>query len=634
MPKINSIKIPVCECLYADGAIKFTAVINYDELPPDRISYYIVDPSSDKEILFYTWALTFPSTFNNEIGKSITSIVSGTENKEVIKKIVTKRGLRTYSVITKPTYEDGTGGWDGTKIFSKTDVQFSDVFTSITFKQDVSDDVSKLSFSASYWNNDCMILTVKSPLASTDQVVSFNWDDINGKWLGSLNIDISSLACGQEIQLQILGEYKASSACPSLPCKAWKYNKTVKIKGNCMNTNYPLGLHILQDVTGDDKPCNIIKSLKSGHLICLFTSIRTADYCSVYVRVLSSQGALSPAILVPDVTDNNQYDADVTPIHGTDDFFVVWTSNAQSTDNRIYGRRFTINSSGHAVPSSPAIQISQSNGAYVAPRVVYNHSIDKFFVTWISVAEKEVQSIYLNNDEDTTHATYQGGVKGQIAESYYSKSLDLQNNNSLSLSLFNAKDKSLVAYKDLQNNIMILQYGFEKGKAPVPVSLPTYEVESLETFDFAFDDINSNIKVVYNVTTDPSVYGDTLDYFANSHNKFFAGSPVRLNQSNQECTRPRIEKTTPVVNGTKRYRNFIVSWETAEAAIFYNIFDSSYSQISSEQEVNSGDKNSSNVRIAVTENQFALAFQAKKFNSEPLSQLGLLYYVANRTDKL
>lgn len=401
-----------------------------------------------------------------------------------------------------------------------------------------------------------------------------------------------------------------------------------------MNTGYQTGLHILHDIAGDDLPCSIAKSTESGHLITTYTSLRNTRNRSVYTSIIrGSNGALSPSSLVPDVTDNDQYDADVAPVKGTDDFFVVWTSNAASTNKRIYGRRFTISSTGTVEPKGVASQISQQNGDYVAPRVVYNNKVDRFFVTWISVADKEVQSIYLDNTDSPKPTTYQGGFTGEISTEYYSGTLDLHNNDHLNISLFNAKDKVIAAYKNTDGNVSIFQYTYASGKTPAAEKLTTYEVSNLLTFHMAFDDINSKLKIVFSVSRIKEIYGDTLDYFADSNSVRLAGNPVRLNQGDYSCFRPFIKRTPNFVDGdNKRQRNFVVAWETDTHSVFYNVFDYNYSQLTSETETNKGDDSSDNPRVVVTDNQIAIVFQAKKYDGSALSGIGLLYYVANRTD--
>jgi len=557
--------------------------------------------------------------------------VIGEKNAVNILSLVKKYGMRTYTIVVKPIIT-GDSEWDGTKIITTQNVQFTDVATSI---KPVADDSStgevKIDVTCQWWNNDCMRLTAKLSVSESEVAFRLSWDEVAQRWTGCKTVSLKDAGCNSPVTITLTGTY--SSACQALPCNSWVYRYTFEqtFTGACMNTKYQNGLHILKDIEGDDLGCSLVHSAKSGHMIATYTSPRNStSYRSVYIRIVSAKGALIPEILAPDVTDNNQYDADVAPVANTDDFVVVWTSNAVSDARRIYARRFTINSSGQPVASGTAIQISQSNGDYVAPRIVYNKTIDKFFITWVSVADKEAQSVYLNNDSMLSQAGYEGGVSaGVINTKYYDSTLDIHNNKDLNISVFNAGSKVMAAYKGLGDNIVIFEYSFTAGAAPTPARLPSYEVQFLRNFHFAYDEINSKLKIVYTLSRDSNVYGDTISFFGDL---IKANNPVVLNQSNHPCGRPFIKSTPVIVNGKDKYRNFVVSWETSENGTYFNFFDSNYSQISSEQAVNPDDEGSVKPRIICTDNQVAIIIDARKYQNQRLSSAGVLYYVAERTD--
>ncbi|WP_434747277.1 hypothetical protein [Pantoea sp. Lu_F5_004] len=408
MSKIESITVPQCECSLSQGEITFNSVISCDKDSfPDRIDYFLVSPEDSGEIIFYSM---FPAFSISEENNEIYNIsVVGDQNTDVLLLLVKKYGMRSYTIIVKPTI-NGDKEWDGTKTITTQNIQFSDVITSLS---PVADDGStcavEINVTCLWWNNDCMTLNAKSSASEKEENFVFSWDEITLAWIGNVMVSLEEAGCNSSVTLSLTGAY--SSVCEPLPCKPWAYNYTFKeiFKGACMNTKYQDGLHILKDIAGDDFGCTLVRSSKSGHMITTYTSLRNnTSNRSVYIRVVSASGALTPEILAPDVTDNNQYDADVAPIANTDDFVVVWTSNAVGNVRRIYARKFTINSSGQPVAAGTAIQVSQSNGDYVAPRIVYNKAINKFFITWISIADKEIQSIYLNNDSSMSEAGYQG----------------------------------------------------------------------------------------------------------------------------------------------------------------------------------------------------------------------------------
>ncbi|MBD8129265.1 hypothetical protein [Pantoea agglomerans] len=630
MSKIDSITVPQCKCSLSEGKISFDSVITCDKNSyPDSVDYYFISPADGAEIIFYQME---PSLKKN--GKVIASYsiqVSGDQNTANILSLVKKYGMRTYTITVKPTIA-GDDEWDGTKTITTQNIQFTDVTASVSpVADDSSDGEVKINVKCLWWNNDCMVLTAKSSASEKELHFTLSWDEPAQAWTGNTIISLKGAGCNNQVTITLTGMY--SSACQALPCTAWDYSYTFdkKFTGACMKTKYQDGLHILKDIAGDDLGCSLVHSAKSGHMIATYTSTRNStSYRSVYIRVVSAKGALTPEILAPDVTDNDQYDADVAPVADTDDFVVVWTSNASGNARRIYARRFTINSSGEPAASGTAIQISQSNGDYVAPRIVYNKSIDKFFITWISVVDKEIQSIYLNNDSSMSEAGYQGGVAaGAINAGYYSSSLDVQNNRDLNISLFNAGSKIIAAYKGIGDDITIYEYAFSAGSVPSPAMLPSYEVKSLKNFYFTYDDINHKLKVVYTLASNSNVYGDTISFFQNA---LKVNSPVVLNQSHHSCARPYIKRTPVIVDGSDKYHNFVVAWETSSNGTYFNVFDSNYSQISSEQSVNPDDDRSVKPRIICTDNQIAIIIDAQKYESQSLSSSGVLYYVAQRTD--
>lgn len=629
MSKIDSITVPQCDISLSDGRVSFFSVITCDaDSFPDLVDYYFISPADDTEIIFYSMVPQL--TESDKLYDSYSINVVGNKNTDEILSLVRKYGMRVYTIVVKPKITEDSE-WDGTKIITTQSVQFSDVVTSLApIGDDSSVEAVKINVTSQWWNNDCMKLAAKSSVSDDETPFCFEWDQETQTWSGSAMISLQDAGCNSSVAVTLTGTYLPE--CQALLCKSWDYSYTFdeNFTGACMNTKYQVGLHILKDIVGDDLGCSLVHSAKSGHMITTYTSLRnSSSYRSVYIRIVSAKGTLSPEILAPDVTDNNQYDADVAPIADTDDFVVVWTSNAVGNARRIYARRFTINSSGQPIATGSAIQISQSNGDYVAPRIVYNKIVDKFFITWISVADKEIQSIYLNNDSVMSEAGYQGGITGSINSGYYSSTLDIHNDKILNISLFNAGSKVIAAYKGTGNDITIFEYIFTAGVAPSPITLPSYEVSSLRNFHFAYDEINSKLKVVYTLSSNSNVYGDTISFFQKS---LRVNNPVVLNQSNHPCARPFIKRTPVIVDGSEKTRHFVVSWETSSNGVYYNVYDSNYSQIDSEQSVNPDENGSVKPRIICTDNQIAIIIDAKKYDAQSLSSTGVLYYVVDRND--
>lgn len=168
-----------------------------------------------------------------------------------------------------------------------------------------------------------------------------------------------------------------------------------------------------------------------------------------------------------------------------------------------------------------------------------------------------------------------------------------------------------------------------QGGVPSPATLPSYEAQSLKNFHFAYDEINIKLKVVYTLSSNNNVYGDTISFFQTS---LKGNSPVVLNQSNHPCVRLFIKRTPIVLDGDNKYRHFVVAWETLSNGTYYNVFDSNYSQISSELSVNPDDNSSVKPRVICTDNQITIIIDAIKYEAQSLSSKGSLYYVTERSD--
>ncbi|MES3576157.1 hypothetical protein [Enterobacter cloacae] len=395
-----------------------------------------------------------------------------------------------------------------------------------------------------------------------------------------------------------------------------------------MYTTIPEGLHIYVDNKGDDLSCCAIKTSNSSHIVVAYTSIRTSTYRSLYLRSLTNSGVLGNAVLAPDVTDYNQLDASLAPVARTDDFVAVWSSNAQGS-YKIFARRFTIDEKGNIIPKSTSVQISQSNGDYYAPRIVYNKPNNIFFVTWFSSKEKCAQSVFLKNDDNLSPAGYEGSLQTDISADFYTTT-DLSNSLNLSVSLFNAADKIIVAYNNKPATVSIFEYSYKAGVAPAATKLTEYSARNTITnFTMAFDEINSEIKIVFSDAKDTGhIYGDSIQYFGQTK-KVKTGAPVRLNQTTDICKRPFIKRVPfEEIKKVERERTFVVGWETAVNGVMYNKFSNQYNALSFEQEINKGDQTTDKPIIVATGNQTLILVQASKFNNESLSDLGLLMNVS------
>ncbi len=397
-----------------------------------------------------------------------------------------------------------------------------------------------------------------------------------------------------------------------------------------MNTNYHEGLQILFNDSAANRICSVVKTSLSSHLVSVFTSTSSTSKAPLNGIVMSNKGILNPAFPVPDMTTNIQKDADIAPVDDTDKFIAVWASNAAGSNYHIYMRSFSLGTTGQLVSEGIAVQVSQANGDYVAPRVVYNKATKTVMVMWISVADKQVQFKAFKMDDNGvfTDASYQQNLNDTFANEYFSASLDLHNSTTLSLAFLNIGEKVLVVLKKDADMLGFYSLAPAAGGVITQTHLSDYSASQIGPFSVAYDSAAPAFKIVYVQGTKGDVYGDTVPYFPSLRGAQVLASPIVLNQANHSCNRPFIKRTPAIDSSGERY--FIVAWETTNAGTFYNEFTSTYAQVSTEQEINQGDTATDKPRIVTTDNQTVIVVDASRFNGEALSQTGILYNVETR----
>ncbi|WP_430673363.1 hypothetical protein [Klebsiella aerogenes] len=395
-----------------------------------------------------------------------------------------------------------------------------------------------------------------------------------------------------------------------------------------MNTSYHEGLQILVNSGNNDLICSSIKTSLSGHLVSVFSSTdRYHNSSQISARVVSKNGILNTSFIVPDMTTGIQKDADIAPIDGTDKFIAVWASSAASSNYRIYMRSFTLDNKGKLINETVGIQVSQSNGDYVAPRVIYNKAHKIVLVMWASVADKEIQfkAYKIDANGGFTEASYQQSLDDTFTSEYFTSSLDLSNNTTLSLSFLNVGEKALAVIKKDRDTLGFYTLSPAGGGKIDQTHLIDYAVTNIATFSVAYDSAAPAFKIVYVRTGQSDVYGDTISYFPTVRHAQVFANEITLNQSNHNCERPFIQRTPAIDTSGERY--FVVAWETYAAGAFYNEFTSDFAQVSTEQEINQGDTTTDNPRIVVTDNQTVVIVNASKFRNESMSGTGILYNV-------
>jgi len=378
-------------------------------------------------------------------------------------------------------------------------------------------------------------------------------------------------------------------------------------------TYYPMGQHVFFDgSTNSDRICATATTAVSGHLVGLFTTIRTGSYTSVYGKVITANGAMPPPFLIPEETNNYQKDAGIAVIDGTDDFVAVWTSNT-SGNYRTYLRRFRVAANGTTTPVSSTRQLSDSSGDYMAPRVVYNADKDLFMVLWVAVTSKQIQFQYLSYDSSTgqfADESYVTTLNDTVSNDYYTTTLDLSNDIKLSLCLIQESSHTIAALKRSTSEVGLYEFSMPIKGNVIQKLLPVYSVSNVSYFDIAYDP-DGYIKIVFMQTSVAPVYGDNITYFGVSQ---VVGAPVQLNQLYQTCGRPTICAAVTAGNSSSYY----VAWETANYGVFYNRFYADFIAQGPESDINNSDSTSDNPQVTITDNQLAGVFNAAKNDSVAL----------------
>lgn len=638
---LNSVTLEPCKQEYADGTLLLTAEIDYffgsGETLDMVIDTYIINPVDGAELLVgNSHIVNSPPVTKDRT--EITVAITADKNIDVLRNIINEFGNRTYALVIKPTLPNST--WDGTKIISTAEVQLIGVDTSISVTEVTSsadNSEATIKVDAKYWNNECMSLNA---ILSTDQDVhtlSMSYDSNSQLWNGVATIIVPSGHCNQDITITLTGEY--STGCNPLPCTPWQYSENIKqtIKGPCMNTHFPAGLHTFVDTAYDDFTCSTILTSTSQHLVSSFMSNRNSEYTSVYAKVITKDGAMPQPALIPDITDYDQIDADLAPIAGTDDFVAVWASTATSAsqDYQISIRRFTVGAEGNIIPKGSSQVISQSNGDYMAPRIVYNKKLDLFFITWAAVVDQEIKMGFYAWDDAASQFTQKGYLStldATVSEDFFEVGFNLHQAIYTNACLVNAADKIIGAFTVDSTTVAFFEFGFSNNQV-LQNAMPEYQASSIGKFHIAFDDQTTTIKMVFSSGVDNSefysdIYGDTIQYFPTRKRSDYPVQPraaIKINQSTFLGRRPFIKRTPHLTD--QNDRQYVIAWECDVSAIHTIKVSKNFIPMGAESVLNNGDETSDNVRIVITENQTCYLFKASALNGETLPSQAVLLAV-------
>ncbi|MDN6597078.1 MAG: hypothetical protein L0K76_05940, partial [Lentilactobacillus parabuchneri] len=348
-------------------------------------------------------------------------------------------------------------------------------------------------------------------------------------------------------------------------------------------------------------------------------------------------GALPQPVLIPDITDYNQIDADLAPIAGTDDFVAVWASTATSAsqDYQINIRRFTVGAEGNIIPKGSSQVISQSNGDYMAPRIVYNKKLDLFFVTWAAVVDQEMKMGFYawdNTASQFIQRGYLGTLDATVSEEFFKAGFNLHDAVYTNACLVNAADKIIGAFTVNNTTVGFFEFGFANNQV-LQNAMPEYQTGSIGKFHIAFDDQTTAIKMVYSSSVNDTafysdIFGDTIQYFPTRKRSDYPVQPraeIKINQSTFLGRRPFIKRTPHLSD--QNDRQYVIAWECASSSVHTIKVSKNFIPMGAENVLNNGDENSDNVRIVITENQTCYLFNALALNGETLSSQAILLTV-------
>jgi hypothetical protein len=395
-------------------------------------------------------------------------------------------------------------------------------------------------------------------------------------------------------------------------------------------THFPTGLNIFYDGPYNDRACSVARTAVSNHFVGSFRANRTSTYTTVYLRAYTAAGVLLTEKLIPTDTTNNQYDVDITAIDGTDDIVAVWVSNA-SGSRRVYCRRFTVTDSA-IVSATDVIMLSGSSENYVAPRVIYNASLDQVFVCWVAVASREVQMLFI--DKNSLEAvSRQQVLDASLYSGYFSATLDIHGqtgttNSVVSIALINSGDQIFAAFKQATNLVGIYSLSSGTSGSITQSFYDSISVTSIGYFHMEHNPTDNKIMFVYNNPGTGYIYGMALTIFGRKSplDEERAYESIRLNSETHVSLRPYIRR---YFSNDNSINNYIIAWETGPNPLYFNSYNGSFLALGSETVVNTGDQNTDNAAIVTTENQAIIMMHATKKDGDSLTGYGVLTYGLN-----
>lgn len=542
------------------------------------------------------------------------------QNVEEFMSIVRKEGFKTYRIRMEENIADGAIGG----VFFN-DIQFLDVepeITKVVIDDDDEQGPANFQVLVKYYSPGVSLSLINEKYDKEFNFSYFEYDEVLEVWKSEILVDNSFGKCNEKLKFSIIGEYLGVA----LPCiSEWstRIELDETLNGVCMNTKWQPGFNIFWDDVSNDSIRDLQVTSKSGHMLATYYAplASTGNY-TLMTRMQTATGALRPPLSICNLQARINKDANTTAIDGTDNFVAVWAGNF-SGRFKIYGRPFTAGQNGITSTEFQEIDLSGGNGDYTCPRVIYNPISKLLLVTWVSVAEKKIQGVFL--DPNTLEKmSYDFDISTNIHTGYNNASIDLGTTTTENIVLMNHGEKIVIAYLEKLGELKFLSIGKPVGGTP-PVNLMTqYSQAQMGKFHAELDPQTNNIMLVYVLGQD--IYGVKIKVFAKGGGEVYAAN--KLNSiSSGSPSYPYINKA---VTNQETYE-FHVAWSSTSLGAFYNRFDENFFSIDAETQVNGASSNSNMYpKLVASDNQLAMLFQATRFNSIALKGQGILSYVKER----
>ncbi|CAI0716929.1 Uncharacterised protein [Serratia entomophila] len=542
------------------------------------------------------------------------------QNVEEFMSIVRKEGFKTYRIRVEENIADGTIG----EVFFN-DIQFLDVepeITNIIIDDDDEQGTANVQVLVKYYSPGVSLSLTNEKYDKEFEFSDFEYDEVLEVWKSEILVDKSFGKCNEKLKFSINGEYLGVD----LPCTSeWSTHIELDetLNGVCMNTNWQPGFNIFWDDVSNDSIRDLQVTSKSGYMLATYYAPQasTRNY-TLMTRMQTPAGALRQPLSICNLQGGINKDANTTTIDGTDNFVAVWAGNF-SGRFKIYGRPFTAGQNGITSTEFQEIDLSGGNGDYTCPRIIYNPTSKLLLATWVSVAEKKIQGVFL--DPNTLEKmSYDFDISTNIHTGYNSAGIDLGTTTVENIVLMNHGEKIVIAYLEKVGELKFLSIGKPVGGTPPVNPMTQYSQAQMGKFHAALDPQTNNIMLVYVLGQD--IYGAKLKVFAKEGAEVYAANKLNSISSGN----PSFPYINKAVTAQENYE-FHVAWSSASLGAFFNRFDENFFSIDAETQVNGASNNSSMYpKLAASDNQLAMLFQATRYDSIALKGQGILSYVKAR----